>query len=69
MPLLLVHGSEDRLVSVRGSRLVYERASSDDKTLKIYDGFFHEVLNEPPEDRARVLADIVTWLQAHTHGG
>jgi acylglycerol lipase len=66
LPLLLVHGSEDRLVSVQGSRMVYERASSEDKTLEIYDGLFHEVLNELPEDRARVLADIVAWLQAHT---
>ena len=69
LPILLVHGSEDRLAPVQGSRMVYERVSSEDKTLEIYDGFFHEVLNEPPEDRARVLADIVTWLQAHTHGG
>jgi alpha-beta hydrolase superfamily lysophospholipase len=66
LPLLLVHGSEDRLVSVKGSRMVHERAASEDKTLKIYDGFFHEVLNELPEDRERVLADIAAWLQAHT---
>jgi len=66
LPLLLVHGSEDRLVSVRGSRMVHERASSADKTLEIYDGLFHEVLNELPEDRQRVLADIVAWLHAHT---
>ena len=61
-----MHGSEDRLVSVKGSRMVHERAASEDKTLKIYDGFFHEVLNELPEDRERVLADIAAWLQAHT---
>jgi acylglycerol lipase len=66
LPLLLVHGSEDRLVSVQGSRMVHERASSEDKTLKIYDGLFHEVLNELPEDRERVLADIGVWLGAHT---
>jgi acylglycerol lipase len=66
LPLLLVHGSEDRLVSVLGSRMVHERASSYDKTLKIYDGLFHEVLNELSEDRERVLADIVAWLNAHT---
>jgi len=66
LPLLLVHGSEDRLAPVQGSRMVYERASSQDKTLKIYEGFFHEVLNEPLEDRERVLADIVAWLHART---
>jgi alpha-beta hydrolase superfamily lysophospholipase len=66
LPLLLVHGSEDRLVSVRGSRMVYERASSQDKTLEIYDGLYHEVLNELPADRERVLADILAWLNVHS---
>jgi acylglycerol lipase len=66
LPLLLVHGSEDRLAPVEGSRMVHERASSEDNTLKIYDGLFHEVLNELAEDRARVLADIFAWLHAHT---
>jgi len=66
LPMLLVHGSEDRLAPVQGSRMVYERVSSEDKTLKIYDGYFHEVLNELPEDRKRVLDDIVAWLNAHT---
>jgi alpha-beta hydrolase superfamily lysophospholipase len=65
LPLLLVHGSEDRLAPVQGSRMVHERASSQDKTLKIYEGLFHEVLNELPGDRERVLADIVAWLDAH----
>jgi len=66
LPLLLVHGSEDRLAPVQGSRMVHERASSQDKTLKIYDGLFHEVLNELPDDRERVLADIVAWLGARS---
>jgi acylglycerol lipase len=65
LPLLLVHGSEDQLSPPDGSRMVYERASSEDKTLKIYDGLFHEVLNELAEDRARVLADVDTWLSEH----
>jgi len=66
LPMLLVHGSEDRLSPVQGSRMVHERAGSEDKTLKVYDGLFHEVLNELPEDREHVLADIVGWLHAHT---
>ena len=65
LPLLLVHGSDDRLAPVQGSKMVYERAGSQDKTLNIYDGLYHEVLNELPDDRARVLADIDAWLGAH----
>ncbi len=66
LPLLLVHGSEDRLAPVQGSRMVHERVSSEDKTLKIYDGLFHEVLNELPADRERVLGDIAAWLRKHS---
>jgi acylglycerol lipase len=66
LPLLLVHGSEDQLAPVQGSRMVHERASSEDNTLTVYDGLFHEVLNELPEDRERVLDDIVGWLGART---
>ena len=65
LPLLLVHGSDDQLAPVAGSRMVHERAGSGDNTLKVYDGLFHEVLNELPEDRERVLSDIVAWLDAH----
>lgn len=66
LPLLLLHGSEDQLAPVRGSEMVHERVSSQDNTLKIYDGLFHEVLNELPDDRARVLADLDAWLDEHT---
>ncbi len=60
MPLLLLHGGDDKLTSPAGSRMIYEGATSDDKTLEIYDGLFHEILNEPERDR--VIADIVAWL-------
>jgi len=66
LPMLLVHGSEDRLAPVAGSRLAYERSVSEDKTLKIYDGLFHEVLNELKKDRDRVVDDITAWLQVRT---
>lgn len=66
IPLLVVHGSEDGLAPLAGGRLVYERAASNDKTMKVYDGFFHEILNELPEDRERVFADVMAWLDVHT---
>jgi acylglycerol lipase len=62
-PLLVVHGSADKLTSPAGSRLVHEKASSKDKTLRIWDGLYHEVMNEPEQDQ--VLGEIVDWLDAH----
>ncbi|MEM8546891.1 MAG: lysophospholipase, partial [Pseudomonadota bacterium] len=47
LPMLLLHGTEDRLTAPSGSQLVYDTAISDDKTLKFYDGLYHEVFNEP----------------------
>ncbi|MFQ5952948.1 MAG: alpha/beta hydrolase, partial [Candidatus Omnitrophota bacterium] len=53
LPLLILHGTADGLVDVEGSKELYNRAGSADKTLKLYESFYHEVLNEP--DKERVL--------------
>jgi lysophospholipase len=42
----------------------YKRVASSDKTLKVYDGFYHEILNEFGKET--VLADIYGWLSART---
>jgi acylglycerol lipase len=63
LPLLILHGGEDRLSNKEGSVLLYNRASSTDKTLKIYDGFFHEIYNEP--GRSQVFNDVKVWLVRH----
>ncbi|MFU8827285.1 MAG: lysophospholipase [Brevefilum sp.] len=62
-PLLIVHGSDDQLVNPKASQLLYERASSTDKTLKVYDGLAHEVFNEP--EHQEVLSNVADWLDAH----
>lgn len=63
LPLLIVHGEEDRLVPSAGSRAFYQAVGSADKTLNVYDGLYHEVFNEP--ERAQVLRDVEAWLEAH----
>ena len=63
VPVIVMHGSADKLVPVAGSRLIDERIGSPDKTLKIYDGLYHEIFNEP--EREQVLDDLVAWLDAH----
>lgn len=64
LPLLVQVGTADALVPPAASELVYERASSQDKTLKRYDGLYHEILNEP--EREQVVADTLAWLDAHS---
>jgi acylglycerol lipase len=67
LPLLVMHGGEDSLTSVGGSRMVHERASSSDKTLEIYDGLRHEILNEP--EKQRVISEMIEWLDARSQPG
>ncbi|MFO1426192.1 MAG: alpha/beta hydrolase [Steroidobacteraceae bacterium] len=62
MPLLYLHGSGDRLVPLAHSRTVVERAGSGDRTLRIYEGLYHEILNEP--EREQVARDISDWVAA-----
>jgi alpha-beta hydrolase superfamily lysophospholipase len=63
LPLIILQGSADRLIDPAGAKMLYDKASSKDKTLRIYDGLYHEVFNEPERDR--VLTDVETWLAAH----
>ena len=62
LPMLLMHGTADRLVPPQASEMVNERASSEDKTIIRYEGLFHEILNEP--ERERVAGDVADWLDA-----
>ncbi|WP_420748961.1 lysophospholipase [Rhodococcus sp. O3] len=61
VPVLLQHGTEDKLTDPSGSRLVADLAGSDDVTLKMYDGLYHEVFNE--YEKEKVLDDLTEWLK------
>jgi alpha-beta hydrolase superfamily lysophospholipase len=63
LPVLVVHGTGDRLAPPAGSKLVAERIGSVDKTLTLYDGLYHEMFNSPERDQ--VLDEVVTWLDKH----
>jgi acylglycerol lipase len=66
LPLLVMSGTDDKLVNPQGARLVEELAGSSDKTLKMYDGLYHEIFNEP--EKELVLGDLSDWLKAHLAG-
>ena len=63
LPILIMHGTADRLSDPEGSEILYDRVSSKDKTLKLYEGFYHEIFNEP--GREQVFADMEAWLVFH----
>lgn len=62
LPLLILHGTADKVTKFGGSQIFYERAGSSDKTIKLYEGHFHDLLNDI--DKETVIADIKSWIAA-----
>ena len=62
VPLLAMHGSADEITSPDGSRDLVRRAQSADKTLKIYDGLYHDLWHEP--EKRQVMSDAAAWMDA-----
>lgn len=62
LPILALHGTGDQVCPPSGSKMIQALAASPDKSLKLYDGLYHEIHNEP--EKATVFADIIAWLNA-----
>jgi len=63
LPLLVQHGTADRLVPLAGVQPVYQRLGDPKlRTLRIYEGLYHEIYNEP--ERERVIGDLLRWMDA-----
>ncbi len=63
-PLLILHGTGDRLTDTDGSRQFFARATAEDKTLSIYKGGYHELYNDL--EKERYLKEVRTWLDARS---
>ena len=61
---LILHGKDDKIISYKSSENFYNKISSKDKKIKIYDNLYHEILNE--SDRDIVINDIIDWLKDKT---
>jgi len=60
LPLLILHGTADKAAKASGSEHFYAKAGSTDKTLKLYEGGFHDLLNDI--DKEIVMAEITRWI-------
>lgn len=67
IPLLILQGGEDRVINKEGASLLFEAAGCEDKTLRMYDGYYHDLFNDL--DFERVLDDISAWLEARFSRG
>ena len=63
LPLLILHGTADKATKPSGSQRFFDMAGSIDKTLKLYEGHFHDLLNDVGKEQ--VMADIENWIDTH----
>jgi len=63
LPVFIMHGTVDKATVPAGSQFFYEHAGSPDKTLKLYEGHYHDLLNDYGKED--VLADTTHWIRQH----
>lgn len=67
LPLLILHGKADIVTDPSVSKALYEKASSSDKKLNLYDDAYHSLLEgETDEMILRVFGDVISWLDEHS---
>lgn len=64
LPFIVLHGTDDRLAPYAGAEVLYERAGSADKTLKRFDGGYHELFNDLGSED--FFAAVLDWLKSHS---
>jgi acylglycerol lipase len=67
LPVLILHGTADKATRPSGSQLFFDTAGSKDKTLKMYNGMFHDLLNDV--DKEVVMSDITRWIDGRLPKG
>ena len=60
VPVFIIHGTDDKATRYQGSQYFYDNVGSADKTLKLYEGGYHDLLNDI--DKETVMADILAWV-------
>lgn len=67
LPVLVVAAGDDQVASVETTRRLFPSIGSEQKRLIVYEGMFHELVNEV--DRTRVWDDLAAWLRQHRDSG
>ena len=60
LPVLILHGTADKATKYSGSQFFYDNTGAKDKTLKLYEGHYHDLLNDT--DKELVMMDILKWV-------
>ncbi|KAJ0987291.1 hypothetical protein J5N97_005647 [Dioscorea zingiberensis] len=60
IPFLVLHGTADTVTTPQASQKLYNKASTPEKSIKLYEGLLHDLLIEPERDE--IAKDIIDWL-------
>jgi alpha-beta hydrolase superfamily lysophospholipase len=66
LPVLILHGTADKAAKAEGSQFFYDHAGALDKTLKLYDGHVHDLLNDVGKEG--VINDMTSWISTRVVG-
>ncbi|KAI0648797.1 lysophospholipase [Trametes meyenii] len=65
LPIIFMHGSADKVTSFQAAREFYENIKADDKQFKIFEGAYHELVNEPEGVKEQYMEDCISWILGH----
>jgi alpha-beta hydrolase superfamily lysophospholipase len=63
VPVLILHGSDDRMVPPDGSREFFSKLRHPDREFREYPGGYHGLFAD--HDWEQVVSDVAQWLESH----
>jgi len=64
LPIMIVHGTADQVTSHKASEQFIEKLEVDDKKISLYDGGYHELVNEPDGVWEKFTEECISWVEA-----
>ncbi len=64
VPVLLLHGTGDKVVDAKATKEFYDKVNTGDKDIRLYDELYHELLRET--NRREIIGDIIDWVSKRT---
>jgi len=66
VPLLVQHGTDDKVTSFEATRELFAKLppGNPDREFKAWEGYYHELHNEPEDERNEAIKYIAEWILA-----
>ncbi|KAI0645140.1 lysophospholipase [Trametes meyenii] len=69
LPLLIAHGTADRVTSFKAAEEFHNKVDAADKELKPFPEGFHELVHEPDGMKENFVDECLSWLLKRVEGG